>query len=444
MFSVQVFLSAHGCQRKMKVLLFGEEYMQVLVNSSPERPKASGRRFTMSEKKNERLSRRQFVKGAAATAGLLVFKSQSVLGTPANSAPQIGVIGCGGRGRFVGRFFPEHTNAKIAAASDPFADRLQYANRIFKLDKSRLFDGLDGHKELLELDIDAVVVTSPPYFHPEQVAAAVARNKHVYLAKPVAVDVPGCKSILASSKKAEGKLSFLVDFQTRSEPHFIEAAKRVHSGQIGVPVCGQIFYQTGRLGRQDRPGMSRDEARLRNWVFDKILSGDIIVEQNIHVLDVSNWYLNSHPIKAVGTGGRKGRTDVGDCWDHFVVIFWYPNDVKIDFSSSQFLEGFHDMCMRVYGTKGTVDSHYGGPVKITGRSPWEGGDSGNIYAEGTITNVKNFVKSIETGKYLNNAEESVRSNLTSILGRMAAYSEEVITWEEMLQRNERLETELRL
>ncbi len=398
----------------------------------------------MDEKKSKKISRRHFVKGAAAAAGLVIVKPQAVFGAQANSAPQIGVIGCGGRGRFVGKFFPEQTNAKIAAASDPFEDRLQYANRIFKLNESRLFDGLDGYKELLELDIDAVVVTSPPYFHPEQVAAAVARNKHVYLAKPVAVDVPGCKSILDSANKAKGKLSFLVDFQTRSDPFFIEAAKRVHDGAIGVPVCGQIFYQTSRLGRQDRPGMSPDEARLRNWVFDKILSGDIIVEQNIHVLDVSNWYLNSVPIKAVGTGGRKARTDVGDCWDHFIVIFWYPHDVKIDFSSSQFLEGFHDMCMRVYGTTGTVDSHYGGPVKITGGSPWEGGDTANIYADGAITNVKNFVSSIETGNYINNAEESVKSNLTSILGRMAAYSGEVVTWDQMMKANEKLQTQLRL
>lgn len=398
----------------------------------------------MNEKKDMSFSRRQFVKGAAAAAGLLVVKPESVLGTPANSAPQIGIIGCGGRGRFVGRFFPEHTKAKVVAAADPFGDRLEYTRRMLKLDKSRLFKGLDGYKELLGLDVDAAVVTSPPYFHPQQVAAAVAAKKHVYLAKPVAVDVPGCKSILASSEKARGKLSFLVDFQTRSDQYFIEAAKRVHEGAIGVPVCGQIFYQTSRLGRQDKPGMSPDEARLRNWVFDKILSGDIIVEQNIHVLDVSNWYLQSHPIKAYGTGGRKARTDVGDCWDHFVVIFWYPKDVKIDFSSSQFLEGFHDMCMRVYGTAGTVDSHYGGPVTVTGRNPWQGGNTGNIYAEGAITNVKNFVKSIETGEYLNNAEESVSSNLTSVLGRMAAYSEKVVTWEEMMATGEKLQTELKL
>jgi len=215
----------------------------------------------MGEKKREKFSRRQFVKGAAATAGLVFVKPGSVFGAPANSAPQIGVIGCGGRGRFVGKFFPEQTNAKVVALSDPFADRLQYANRIFKLDKSRLFDDLDGYKELLEQDVDAVVVTSPPYFHPEQVAAGVARNKHIYLAKPAAVDVPGCKSILDSANKARGKLSFLVDFQTRADRFFIEAAKRVHDGAIGVPVCGQIFYQTGRLGRQDPLALKDHRAR---------------------------------------------------------------------------------------------------------------------------------------------------------------------------------------
>ena len=397
----------------------------------------------MKQKKDAKLSRRQFIKGTAAT-GFLIVKPQSVFGAPANSAPQIGIVGCGGRGRFVGKFFFQHTDAKVIAAADPFADRLEYVRRMLKVDKSRLFVGLDGYKELLQQDVDAVVVTSPPYFHPEQVAAAIARNKHVYLAKPVAVDVPGCKSISLSGKKAKGKLSFLVDFQTRSEPHFIEAAKRVRDGAIGVPVCGQIFYQTGRLGRQDKPGMSKDEARLRNWVFDKVISGDIIVEQNIHVLDVCNWYLGTHPIKAAGTGGRKGRTDVGDCYDHFIVIYWYPNDVKIDFSSSQFIEGFHDMCMRVYGTEGTVDSHYGGPVKITGRQPWPGGDTKDIYAQGAIKNVKDFVESIKTGKYLNNVEESVESNLTSILGRMAAYRENMVPWDRMMESKEKLEAEIRL
>jgi len=352
------------------------------------------------------IKRRDFIKtAAAATAGLVIVKPESVRGAPANSALRVGIIGCGGRGRFVGRFFPEFTNSVVVAVADPFKDRVDRIRGELKAHVERVnrkgaargkvaitdnhcFVGLDGYKGLLQSGVDAVVITSPPYFHPEQAMAAIEAGKHVYIAKPVAVDVPGCKTIIAASRKARPKLSFLVDFQTRSTDLFIEAARRVHQGAIGRLVCGQIFYQTSRLRPQADPNDKSDAARLRNWVFDKVLSGDVIVEQHIHVLDVSNWYIGSHPLRAYGTGGRMARTDVGDCWDHFICIYWYPDDVKIDFSSSQFLKGFHDMCMRVYGTKGTVDSHYGGPVTITGDNPWKGGSTPNIYRNGAVANVR--------------------------------------------------------
>ena len=226
--------------------------------------------------------------------------------------------------------------------------------------------------------------------------------------------------------------------------YFIEAVRRVHEGAIGVPVCGQVFYHTSRLRPKADPKDKSPQARLRNWVFDIALSGDIIVEQNIHVLDVANWYLKSHPIKAVGTGGRKARTDVGNCWDHFIVIYWYPNDVHVDFASSQFLRGFHDMCIRFFGTEGTVDSHYGGLVAITGRHPWHGCKRENIYTDSVIRNIKAFVQGIHTRKYLNNAEESAISTLTCILGRTAAYESRTVTWDEMMKANVRLEPNLRL
>ena len=204
-----------------------------------------------------------------------------------------------------------------------------------------------------------------------------------------------------------------------------------------------MFYQTSRLIPRTESGS--EVARLRNWVFDKALSGDIIVEQNIHVLDVSNWYLQSHPVKAYGTGGRKVRTDVGDCWDHFVVTYWYPNDVLIDFSSSQFLEGFHDMCMRLYGSQGTVDSHYGGEVKIRGKkSGWRGGDTKDIYKQGAVNNIRDFCASIVSGDYLDNAEDAADSAMTSILGRIAAYENRVVTWDEMIQANAALDPKLEL
>jgi myo-inositol 2-dehydrogenase/D-chiro-inositol 1-dehydrogenase len=389
--------------------------------------------------------RRSFLKGAAAGAASVMFvKPESVFGTPANSAVQIGIIGSGGRGLYIGNYFTQQTDAKVVAAHDVFEDRLQAAQKRFQLPANRLYKGLEGYQELLASDVDAVAIESPPYFHPEQAAAAVKAGKHVYLAKPVCVDVAGAQSIIASAERAQGRLSFLVDFQTRVREVFIEAARRVHEGAIGTPVCGQVFYHTGRLKTQTRPDETGDQTRLRNWTFDKVLSGDVIVEQHIHVLDVANWYLKAHPLKAYGTGGRMARTDVGDCWDHFLCTYWYPGDVKVQFSSSQFLRGFHDMCIRVYGTAGTVDSHYGASVNITGDQPWKGAEKDDTFNGGAIANVKAFVESLKTGKFLNNGAPGAESTLTSILGRMAAYEGRVVTWDEMMKSKARLRADLKV
>jgi predicted dehydrogenase len=387
--------------------------------------------------------RRNFLKTSAA-GGLLLLKPETVFGYQANSTPEVGVIGCGGRGNYIGNFFVEYTGTRVAALADPFRDRMESMQAKFKVDSSRLYGGLDGYKNLAASKLDAVVVESPVYFHPEQVAAAIDAGKHVYMAKPVAADVPGCVSIRQSGQKAKAKnLSMLVDFQTRSQPVFQDAASRVHRGDIGPLVLGHVYYHAGRLQPRHVAGETGDQFRLRNWVFDKALSGDIIVEQNIHVLDVANWYTQAHPLKAVGTGGRKARLD-GDCWDHFVVTFWYPNDVKVDFSSAQFTRGYNDLCIRFYGAKGTVDSHYGGLVRIAGDAAWHGADKDDTFRQGAITNVKNFVEAIKTNKPLNNVDYSVDSNLTCILGRTAAYQERAITWDEMMKRGDKIELKLRL
>jgi predicted dehydrogenase len=377
------------------------------------------------------------------TAGLLLVKPATAFGSQANSAVELGIVGAGGRGNWIGGHFKEHTLCHIAAFADPFADRLETAGKKFG-PAVRLYRGIDGYKELLASAVDAVAIESPPYFHPEQVAAAVAAGKHVFIAKPLAVDVPGCRSILESAAKARGKLSILADFQTRARPAFQEAARRVHGGDIGTPAMGHVFYHAGRLTPQGKPGMPPAEMRLRNWVFDKALSGDIIVEQNIHVIDVANWYLKGHPVHAAGAGGRKVRTDTGDCWDHFVVTYEYPNGVKVDFSSNQFIKGFSDLCIRVYGDRGTVDSHYGGYVRITGDVSWNAGDKDDTFTGGAIANAKEFIESIRSSRYLNTVADGVESNLTAILGRMAAYEGRKVTWDEMMRANQKLEANLRL
>jgi myo-inositol 2-dehydrogenase/D-chiro-inositol 1-dehydrogenase len=380
------------------------------------------------------IPRREFLAGAAVSAGTVAFvKPGSVRGTQANSAIELGIIGSGGRGIWLGNLANKETQMRVVALQDPFEDRVTRGGEKLGIDRSRCYKGLEAYKDLLASKLDAVAIESPPYFHPEQALAAAQAGKHVYLAKPVAVDVPGCRKILEAGEKAKGKLSFYVDFQTRVNPLFMEAARRVHQGALGKIVSGQVYYQAGRLKPQADPADQGDAARLRNWVFDIALSGDIIVEQNVHVLDVANWFLGSRPVKAFGTGGRKARIDVGDCWDHFVVTYWYPNDVPISFSSGQYLKGFDDLCTRIFGSEGTVDAHYEGPVSIKGTNPYEGGSTKGLYTSGAIANLKLFEESLRARKYLNNAAECTDSTLTGILGRKTAYEGRLVTWEEMLK-----------
>ncbi|NLN92650.1 MAG: Gfo/Idh/MocA family oxidoreductase [Candidatus Hydrogenedens sp.] len=400
----------------------------------------------MSSSKDETMKRRTFLHAAATTAAAFtVLPAKSVRGLEANSKLQIGIIGCGMRGPWIGEFFEEHANSKVVALHDYFQDRVDEAAMRLRVSTQRRYMGLDGYKELLsDTSIDAVAVQSPPYYHPEQAVATLAAGKHLYLAKPIAVDVPGCLAIKDAAARAGGKLSAWVDFQTRANEAFQGAAWRVHEGNIGEPVCGQFHYYCMPM-----PMVCKDDGtaagRLRNWVFDIALSGDIIVEQNIHVLDVANWYLQSHPLKARGAGGRKARTYSGDCRDHFLMTYTYPDDVLVEFSSGQFTYGFDDMCMRLFCTRGTVDSHYGGEVTLRGKSfSWDGGRTNTIYVDGAINNVIKFAESIRNNEPINNVDESANSNLTSILGRMAADTGEEITWDGMLARNERVELDLDL
>jgi predicted dehydrogenase len=401
-------------------------------------------------------NRREFLESSAATMGVLLVKPETAFGSQANSAVEIGVIGIGNRGTWLTNFFVEQAGARVAALADAVVDRLEAGGAKFGVPANRRYRGFAAYRELLASKLDAVVIETPPYFHPEHAAAAVAAGKHVYIAKPIAVDVPGCRSIRESGERAKGKVSFLVDFQTRAQPAFQEAAARIHRGDIGPPVLGHVYYHGSGGDPKPRPGWARDEARLRLWSRDRVLSGDIIVEQNIHAIDVANWFLQGHPVKASGMGGRKVRLSYGDCLDYFVLTFTYPDDVIVDFSSAQFVRGYYDICIRVYGSLGTADTHYGlgprfevdprldGSVQITGAKPWKGADHDKTFDDGALANVKAFVESIRTGKLLNNAAESADSNLTCILGRTAAYRGGSVTWDEMMDLNIKLEASLSL
>ncbi len=393
-------------------------------------------------------ARRGFLKSAA--SGLLILKPETAFGSQANSTVEVGLVGCGGRGNWIGAFFPEFTGARVVALADVIREHLDKTSDKFKVEGSRSYYGPDAFRELANSKLDAVILETPPYFRPLHMKAALDAGKHIYMAKPVAVDVPGCKTILEGGKRAKAKgLSYLIDFQSRSQPVFQEVASRIHRGDIGNPALTQVFYHAGRPSKdKGKPGMDEGQRRVMNFYMDKVLGGDIIVEQNIHVIDIANWYLGGHPLKATGAGGRTDWSGTGyegsDAWDHFQVTFWYPDGKLADFNSHQLTNTSSDLCVRCFGIKGTADTHYGGTVRILGQNKWMGAEKDDTFRQGAINNVKAFIESIRAGKPVNNAEVAVESNLTAILGRTAAYQQRLITWDELMKSEQRLEADLKL
>ncbi len=402
-----------------------------------------------TREKKPLLSRRRFMAGAAASFVLVA--PCAVRTYAVGSKINLGLIGCGGRGSWIADLFAKHGGYNLVAVADYFKDRTNNVGDKFNIPSSHRHTGLSGYKKLIE-QVDAVAIESPPYFHPEQAAAAVDAGKHVYLAKPIAVDTPGCLSIGASGKRASGKKRcFLVDFQTRADPYYMEALRRVHEAQaLGNFAFGESSYHAGdpfgRMYETWKADPQNAENRLRAWGLDKVLSGDIITEQNIHTLDVMNWIMGRPPVCAVGTGGRKVRP-VGTCYDTFSVLFQYPDNVGVTFSSRQFEghgtqpEGIRN---RMFGDQGVLETEYGGQVLIRGKSFYRGGRSPGIYEEGAVANIKTFHESITAGNFDNpTIEPSVQSNLVTVLGRTAAYEQRMVTWAELLAKNEKLDAGLK-
>jgi predicted dehydrogenase len=215
---------------------------------------------------------------------------------------------------------------------------------------------------------------------------------------------------------------------------------------LGRIISVESNYETSTmfasLDAQLRANPTNPEVRMRVWSLDKVLSGDVITEQNIHTLDVVTWFLNAEPIRAYGTGGR-ARDFLGSCWDHFALLFYFPDEVVVTFNSKQVGHGYDDIMCRVYGMKGYVDTHYFGKVTLRSNEEVFNGEMTNLYSDGVVRNIATFYDNINRGDCTNpTVAPSVRSNLTTILGRTAAYQKREVTWQEMMSRNEKLEADL--
>ncbi len=389
------------------------------------------------------LARRAFLAGAASAAAFAVLKPSAVFGAEANEKIELGLIGCGGRGAWIAGLFAETGLYKIVACADYFVDRVDAAGEKFGIDKGRRYTGLSGYKRMLEGKLDAVAIETPPYFHPQQATDAVAAGKHVFLAKPIAVDVPGCLAIAEAGRRAAAsKLVFLVDFQTRANELYREALARVRKGDIGSLVMAEAHYPWTGGGRNVPP--SEPEARLRQWYCVLPLSGDFIVEQAIHALDVATWVLDADPVRAIGVGGQKLRPR-GSIWDHFAVNYVFPGNIPLSFTCIQTIPEMRDeIVCRAYGAEGYIYTDYFSNVWIRGNEPFPGGNVGNLYSTGAQTNIREFHQFVVAGKCDNpTVAPSVRSNLTAVLGREAAYRGGELTWADLIREGKKLELDFR-
>ena len=395
----------------------------------------------MKDIMNPRFPRRAFLAGAATATVLTALKPSLVFGAEANSKIELGLIGCGGRGKWIADLFAETGLYKFVACADYFQDRVDAVGEKFQIEASRRYTGLSAYKRLLDSKLDAVVIETPPYFHPEQASAAVDAGKHVYLAKPIAVDASGCLTIADAGKRATAKKQvFLVDFQTRANEHYRKALQMVRNGDIGKLVMGEAHYPWRGGGRGTPP--ASPEAQLRSWYYVLPLSGDFIVEQSIHSLDVATWIINADPIRAFGTGGQKLRPK-GSIWDHFAVTYWFPDDVPLSFTCIQSIPEMKDeITARVYGSDGYIQTDYFSDVLLRGKEVYKGSNP-ELYTSGAKVNIREFHQFITEGKCDNpTVAPSVRSNLTAILGREAGYKQGEITLAALIKEGKRLKPNL--
>ncbi len=389
-----------------------------------------------------RIRRRAFLAGAGAATAITVLKPSIVFGTAANSSLEIGLIGCGGRGSWIAGLFADSGKYRWVACADYFQDKADAVGQKFEIGPSRRHTGLSGYKRLLEGKLDAVVIETPPYFHPYHASAAVEAGKHVFLAKPVAVDAPGCQVIAEAGKRATArKQVFLVDFQTRANEHFRNAVGQVHKGAIGQLVLAEAFYPWSSGGRGEPP--AKPEEQLRSWYYVLPLSGDFIVEQSIHALDIAAWIIDADPIRARGSGGHKLRPP-NSIYDHFAVSYWFPNDLVLSFTCIQTVPMIKDeIRARAYGADGFIDVDYFGSVVLRGRDAAVRADVGDLYTSGVRVNIDEFHAAVVDGDCANaTVAPSVRSTLTAILGREAAYRKDELTLAALLKEGRKLEPNL--
>lgn len=399
------------------------------------------------------VDRRSFLKtGSVVTAGTIAastLASARMVHAAGSDILKVGLIGCGGRGMGAAQdAMNADKNAQLVAICDLFPDRAQNGYKVlknqlgeqFQVAEDRVYHDFEGYKKLIASDVDVVLLCTTPHFRPAHLRAAVEAGKHVFCEKPVAVDAPGVRSVLESAEMARSKGLALVSGLCWRYDYAVKATMdKIKSGAIGDIVSIQENYLTGPLWHRGRkPEWSEMEYQQRNWYYFTWLSGDHNVEQHIHSLDKAMWLMDDKPpVKAIGLGGRQVRTgpEWGNIFDHHAVVYEWPNGVKCHAYTRQQKDCFNETDDYVYGTKGNARVLQ---FTVNGEQKWRyEGEQPSMY----LVEHQELFKSIRQGSPINNGTYMCYSTLLAIMGRMACYTGQEITWEMAMNSQENLTPE---
>jgi predicted dehydrogenase len=426
---------------------------------------------TSTPKTSETVSRRHFLKHSTLAAAGAAALGEFPFVVTSHAAPddpiRIGLIGCGGRG--TGAIadalgagtdvnYPQagyHTenisanakaankNVTVVALADVFQDRLnncreQLGKLNINIPTENCFVGFDAYKKLLAVpEVNYVILATPPHFRPAQLKASIEAGKHVFMEKPVAVDGPGVRMVIEAGELAKQKgISIAAGTQRRHQRGYNETIKRILDGDIGEIVYARAYWNGGVIWViEKQPGWSEMEWQLRNWNYFTWVGGDHIVEQHVHNLDVINWAMNAHPVKALAMGGRQARPNknYGHIYDHFAVEYEYANGARM-FSQSR----------QMNGCEGKVEEAVVGSKGISNCKDWIRPKTGQVwrFREKEVNPYQqehlDLINSIRNGTQLNEARAIAESTLTGIMGRESAYSGRSVEWDEILNSERKL------
>jgi predicted dehydrogenase len=395
---------------------------------------------------SRRPSRRDFLKTTGvAAAGLAGAASlQRTAHAAGSDVLKVGLVGCGGRGTgAAANALGADPNTQLTALADPFPEKMQgtleqmkkrFGDRVV-VDPEHCFDGFDGYQKVLDSGVDVILLATPPHFRPIHLEAAVKAGVHVFCEKPVAVDAPGIRSVLATCEAAKN-LSIVSGLCWRYDLAVKATMQKVLDGAIGRITSIQETYLTGFLWNRPRQeGDTEMKYQMRQWYYFTWLSGDHNVEQHVHSLDKALWAMGDEPpLRAWGTGGRQVRTDpiYGDIYDHHAVVYEYPDNVHVHAYCRQQAGCYNDTSDHFFGTKGHANILKN---EIDGENPWKyDGPKASMY---DLEHVALF-ESIRSGKPINNGRYMAYSTMLAILGRMVDYTGKAISWDEAINSEEKL------